>query len=108
MTRALKLIKDSVDLGRKLPTVAELASEVHLSKSRFEHVFSEQTGLTVKQCLKGTVLGKAARLLSQGVLTVKEVAFQCGYRCPVNLTQDFEKWFGVTPSHYRVAHFTKR
>jgi AraC-like DNA-binding protein len=104
----LKLIKDSVDLDRKLPRVSELASEMHLSRSRLEHLFKEQTGLAMKQCLKGLFLRKAARLLSHGVLTVKEVAFESGYRCPVNLSQDFEKWFGASPSHSRIAHFTKK
>jgi AraC-like DNA-binding protein len=90
------------------PSVRELAAEVHLSKFRLEHRFKEQTGLTIKQCFKGLALRKAARLLSNSLLSIKAISIECLYKWPVNLTEDFKKWFGKTPSEYRVAHFTKK
>jgi AraC family transcriptional regulator of arabinose operon len=91
------------------PVNAEkLATEVELSVSRLQHLFKHQTGRTLKQYRKGLVLRKAAQLLSGTFLPIKRIASECGYRSPVNFTQDFRHRFGKSPRQCRIAGFTKK
>ena len=43
----------------------------------------------------------AKSLLSLGELSIKEIAFRCGFRSAAFLTSVFHKHYGVTPREYR-------
>ncbi|MGH9452664.1 MAG: helix-turn-helix domain-containing protein [Terriglobia bacterium] len=81
--------------------VGRLAARVGLSRSRFEHLFKPETGTTVKAYLRRVRLLAASDLLGDWTLSVKEVAARVGYTWPSDLTRDFRKQFGMTPSRWR-------
>ncbi|MHA6483551.1 helix-turn-helix domain-containing protein [Paenibacillus sp. strain BS8-2] len=82
-------------------TVAELASRVSLSPSRFSHLFKEQTGDSVMETLLKLRLKHAARLLEHTPLLVSEIAGLTGFQSPFYFTKQFTALFGCSPTNYR-------
>jgi AraC family transcriptional regulator of arabinose operon len=85
--------------------VSELAAQVGLSRSRFEHLFKEQTGRTLKSRLRRLRLNRAKSPLADCSLSIKEVGAQSGYSSPSSFTRDFRKFFQVSPSQCRHSTF---
>jgi transcriptional regulator GlxA family with amidase domain len=80
---------------------ADVAGYLGLSRSRFMHLFKRETGTTFRRKLRQVRLAKAAGLLVDLRLRVKEIAFECGYAATPDLTRAFGREFGVSPSQYR-------
>ena len=91
------------DLARRV-CVGEAAAQAGLSRSRFEHLFKQQTGQTFTCYLRRLRMEKAKCLLAGPSLRIKEVAAQCGYSSARSFTLDFKKVTGVLPLEWRVAH----
>lgn len=87
--------------GGSLLAIEEIAAKVNLSRSRFEHLFRRETGVTIGRTLRTVRLNLAKRLLAYHALRVKEVASSCGYACTQDLTRAFKCAFGSSPSEYR-------
>lgn len=86
-------------------TVLQLASQAKLSYSRFEHLFRQQTGQTFHAALADVRLAKAADLLADRTLRIKEVAAMCGYGGSHSFGKAFRKRFGLMPSAYRRSRY---
>lgn len=86
--------------------VAQLAALVHLSASRFRHVFKEETGVSINQYLRERRLERAAVLLRTTFLAVKKVVMEVGFRSSSHFVQYFKQKYGVTPRAYR-KHFSQ-
>lgn len=82
-------------------TVTQSAGRVGLSRSRFEHLFKEETGVGFKQYLRQTRLLIAKELLLDWTLSIKQVATKVGYRWPADFSREFRNRFGISPSSYR-------
>lgn len=82
-------------------SVQRMASRAGLSRSRFEHLFNQQTGETFRAALGGFRFAKAAILLTDCSLTVKEIAGMCGYAGSHSFGKAFHRCFGLMPSAYR-------
>lgn len=95
---ALKLMDDG--FAKRL-TGMGVAFQVGLSRSRFEHLFREQTGTTFKLRLREIRLARGRCLLAEPRLNVKEIATLCGYAATSNFDRDFKRRFGLSPSQYR-------
>jgi len=85
--------------------VSQLAAQVGLSRSRFEHLFKDETGETLKSRSRSLRLERAQSLLADYALRIKEVGSQCGYSSTSYLAHDFKKIFHVSPSEYRRSTF---
>ena len=96
----LTLIQNDI---RKNPTVSQLARLVHLSPSRFEHIFRTETNVSLVQYVKSLKLRKARDLLETTFLNVKEIMAIVGVNDLSHFVRDFKKVFGVTPSEYRKS-----
>jgi AraC family transcriptional regulator len=79
----------------------ELAKRVGLSRSRFEHLFRENLGVSLGQWQRGIRLRTSMRLLADPRLRVKQIAAECGYACVQDFTRAFKAAFGVSPIRYR-------
>jgi len=82
-------------------TVASLASEVGMSRSRFAERFSELVGTGPMSYLSDWRLQKALALLDTSRYSVQQVSGQIGYMSPAAFTRAFSGKFGVSPTHYR-------
>ena len=80
---------------------AALALQVNLSPSRFRHLFKQETGTTPAQYLKEVRLRRAAKLLRNSFLTIKQILKQVGLGSNAHFVHDFRKLYGITPTAYR-------
>ncbi|HEV2248221.1 MAG TPA: AraC family transcriptional regulator [Terriglobia bacterium] len=84
-------------------TVSLVARQLGLSCSRFEHLFRQETGTTFRRGLREIRVRRAAALLADPRLRVKEVAAHCGYDRTCDLTRAFKAVLGLSPSQRRDA-----
>lgn len=102
IARVVKAVR--FHLGDPL-TISGIAAIVGLSRSRLEHLFSEETGLTFTETLREYRLAKALALLIDPTLRIKEIASLCGYSTIEGFDKAFRKRFESTPSGYRHSTF---
>ena len=79
----------------------DIASRIASSRRQLQRAFSEVGRTTFREHLAQVRMGKAAEMLSEGRLTVREVAHRVGYRQPAQFAKAFRRVHGVAPSEYR-------
>jgi AraC family transcriptional regulator of arabinose operon len=82
-------------------SAGEMAERVNLSISHLNRIFKANTGLSPKIYLRGMRLEKAAQLLENSFLTVKEIRARVGLRDKSLFNKDFKKKYGTHPVDYR-------
>jgi transcriptional regulator GlxA family with amidase domain len=81
--------------------ISDLACRVNLSSSGLSHLFKEQTGLTLNVFLANARLERAAGLLRETDMRVKEITFNVGYCQGPSFNRAFKKKFEHSPLSYR-------
>lgn len=89
-------------LAEKL-TVSTLADTFHLSPSRFAHRFRDAFGTSPQAYVEGCRIEMARRLLLTTEMSVKEIAFTCGFSDPLYFSKRFSHATSSAPSHWRGA-----
>jgi AraC-like DNA-binding protein len=84
-------------------TLASLAAEVAMSRSRFAHRFNELVGVAPMGYLSDWRLQKALSLLEGSSLPIQQVSLQAGYQSASAFTRAFTTKFGLSPSDYRQS-----
>jgi AraC-like DNA-binding protein len=79
----------------------DLAFEFHLSPSYLQRLFKNQTGVSMGEWLNEQKLQRAASLLLNSFMSVKEVAYSIGYEHASSFIRAFERRFTQAPAHYR-------
>jgi AraC family transcriptional regulator of adaptative response / methylphosphotriester-DNA alkyltransferase methyltransferase len=101
------LLRDAVSIVER-----EYASELSLddvarrvtsSRRQLQRVYAEIGRTTFRRHLARVRMLRAAELLQDERLTVREVADRVGYRQPAQFAKAFRRQFGVAPSDYRAA-----
>ena len=82
-------------------TAEDYAAMCCMSKSRFEHIFSETIGVPLRAYIIGTKLEKAKDLLKNTSLSVRRIGEAVGIADTNYFTRLFGKNVGVSPSKYR-------
>lgn len=82
-------------------SVQELATLVNLSSSRLGHLFKLQMGVDLSHFVVNERLEKAAELLRQTELSIKEIAARVGYQHSSSFDRGFQNKFGVPPADFR-------
>jgi AraC-like DNA-binding protein len=95
----------SANLHRKVG-LSELAEMVHLSRSRFSHLFKLQTGLSPGDYLIRLRIKKAHELLITRFESIKEIMGMVGYSNRGNFIRHFKRYFDFAPSEYRKRTFS--
>ena len=85
-------------------SIQELATLVNLSSSRLGHLFKLQMGVDLSHFLANERLEKAAELLRQTELSVKQIADRVGYHHSSSFDRGFQNKFGVPPVDFRRRH----
>jgi len=81
--------------------IQDLALECNLSESHLQHLFKECTGLGLGRLLADQRMQRAARLLEQTNLSIKEIAWTVGYEHTSSFTRAFERHFRESPRCFR-------
>lgn len=84
--------------------LAQLADELHLSKYHVSHLFKAETGRTVTDYIMALRSKEACRLLIDTSLSIADVGARVGWPIASHFTEQFKRWIGCTPSHYRRRH----
>jgi AraC-like DNA-binding protein len=82
-------------------SLSDLARQGGLSLYYFARRFKDITGASPKQYILGKRLERAHLLLSQGNISVSEVAYQTGFTDQSHLVRYFKKYWGLTPQALR-------
>lgn len=82
-------------------TIRDLALEFHLSPSYLQRLFKHQTGVSMGEWISEQRLQKAAHLLANSYLSVKEIAYNVGYEHASSFIRAFERRFAQAPARYR-------
>jgi transcriptional regulator GlxA family with amidase domain len=82
--------------------IQDLALECNLSESHLQHLFKESTGLGLGRLLAEQRMQRAANLLGQTNLSIKEIAWTVGYEHTSSFTRAFERHFREAPRCFRL------
>lgn len=88
------------NLGKDL-SVTRICRDLHTSKTALYRLFDQSVGCGVKQYLSVRRIERAQQLLSEGVLSVTEVASAVGIGNLHYFCRLFKKKTGVTPLEYK-------
>jgi AraC family transcriptional regulator of adaptative response / methylphosphotriester-DNA alkyltransferase methyltransferase len=81
----------------------DIARRVASSRRQLQRAYSEIGETTFRDHLTAVRMDRAAGLLRNGGVTVREVARAVGYRQPAQFAKAFRRRFGQAPSEYRAA-----
>lgn len=95
---ALRVLETAV--SRAVP-VNELAAMVGLSSSRFQHLFKEQLGVSVREYIRLLRLEAAAKLVISTRQRISEICYAVGFTDPSNFNHAFKRRFGTSPGQFR-------
>jgi AraC-like DNA-binding protein len=84
-------------------TVAELASQVNMSRTAFSTRFTQVAGVPPLTYVTKWRMLKASDLLRRGEATITEVATRVGYESEVSFSKAFKREMGAAPGAYRRA-----
>lgn len=82
-------------------TLKNLASHFFLTETYLCDLFKKQTNETILGFLRRIRIHQAKRLLEKSTLTLREIAFQCGYGDYSYFGRHFKQEVGITPDLYR-------
>ncbi|MBR6760414.1 MAG: helix-turn-helix transcriptional regulator [Oscillospiraceae bacterium] len=82
-------------------SIDDMAKELSLSRSRFQHLYSETFGVSVNKDLITSRLARAKELLATTDLSINDIAIDIGYNGISYFLRQFKAAFGVTPMQYR-------
>jgi len=83
-------------------TIHDLAEKFNLSHSHLQHLFKQHTGIRLGHLLTEQRLLKAAQLLENSSMCVKEIAYLVGYEHTSSFIRAFERRFAQAPRRYRI------
>ena len=86
----------------------DIARRVASSRRQLQRAYAEIGGTTFREHLTRVRMERAAGLLSDRGLTVREVARRVGYRQPAQFAKAFRRHLGVAPSDYRAREASGR
>ncbi|MEC0249460.1 AraC family transcriptional regulator, partial [Paenibacillus chitinolyticus] len=84
-------------------TIEQLAQHMGYHRTYLSKLFRQHTGLTPTQFLLKIRMERAKLLMTEGS-TIEQIAYSVGFSDPLYFSKQFKKWFGCTPSEYRVKH----
>ncbi len=81
--------------------INDLAKHVAVSKFHFSRVFKKETGYTVQEYITKARITNAKVLLKSTGLSLKEIAFRCGFSNASSFSNAFKRNAAMTPGKFR-------
>ena len=81
--------------------LAVVAGQVNVNPAYFSTLFRQETGFSPHEYLLRTRISMAKYLLRGSGLSVKVIAFRCGFAGESSFCTAFKRLEGVTPAGYR-------
>jgi AraC-like DNA-binding protein len=86
--------------------LADVAKIANMTEPAFSRFFKQHAGINFIDSLTDIRLGHASRLLIDTLLSIGEIAYQCGFQNISNFNRIFKKKKSITPTDYR-AYYAK-
>jgi len=80
--------------------IEQISTEIGLSRMHFHRKIKSLTGMTPAEFVKTTRLNKAAAILAQNKVSIKEVMTMVGFENADHFRKCFKEHYGKTPSEY--------
>lgn len=96
----LQKILEIIESGKPC-TIQGLAEQFNLSHSRLQHLFKQETGMSLGHLLTQQRLYRAAHLLTHSNKRIKEIAHAVGYEHASSFIRAFERHFAKAPRLFR-------
>lgn len=88
------------------PDLEKLAAECHLSEGRLIHLFTQESGISIRTYLLWVKMRKAAELFARD-MTLTEVAATIGFSDSAHLSRVFRTYFSAAPSFLANQAFVR-
>lgn len=85
-------------------TLEEMTAASGYSRLYLDRVFKQHTGKTPAEYIRDLKMRKAAGLLTNTLMNIKETAAECGFYDTAYFCRMFQKKFGKTPTQYRKMY----
>ena len=82
-------------------TLCGLAAYFHMSEGQFCRFFKSQIGMTAIEYLNYYRIGVACDMLKDGILSISEIATECGYNNISYFNRTFRRYMHCTPGEYQ-------
>ena len=83
-------------------TVSDIADKIGITRARLNSAFQKELNLSVQRFLIDFRMHKAANLLVNTTMSVKEIADHVGYSDQLVFSKAFKKKFEMSPKNYRT------
>ena len=97
----LRVIEERKGLTTLVPNVT--GKLLGLTEAHFLRLFHRHVGITLRRYLRQVRMNRAVELLKTPTLSIKGIAFNCGYNDISNFYRDFKQVNGITPRQARFA-----
>lgn len=87
-----------------LPSVGYFAEELHLSANYFGDLVKKETGRSAQEYIQTKLIEIAKDKIFDDQKSVKEIAFELGFKYPQHFNRLFKQKVGVTPNEYRHSN----
>ncbi|UII19020.1 helix-turn-helix domain-containing protein [Fulvivirga ligni] len=84
-----------------LPSVAYFADQLHLSANYFGELVKKETGKSAQEYIQTKLIELAKDKIFDSSKSVKEIAFELGFKYPQHFHRLFKQKVGITPSEFR-------
>ena len=81
----------------------DVARRIASSRRQLQRAYAEIGHTTFREHLTAVRMAKAAQLLRNPSLTIREVARRVGYSQPAQFAKAFRRYHGAAPSGFRAA-----
>lgn len=100
--RQIRVVTDYIEshLGEAI-TIAQMAALLDLSRYHFIRAFKKSVGVPPHQFAIERRVERAKELLTEGQLSLTEVAQKAGFHTPAQLARAFRQRVGATPAMFR-------
>lgn len=100
VSKAIQLVKQRFRENITLDIVAE---ELGVSSFYLSKLFHKHTGMNFTEYLTQKRIAQAKRLLENGEMNIKEIAYATGFNSQSYFSKIFKKYVGIAPSDYKGA-----
>lgn len=97
-----------IDHAHKDISLEMIAEHVRLSPFYISKIFKEQIGVNYIDFLTECRINKAKAMIIDGTYSLKEIAYDVGYKDPNYFSRVFKKICGVSPTDYRKMANSKQ
>lgn len=103
----IRRIREHIDETFALPSfnIGQLCCDVGISHPQLLRLFKSTYGMTVKKYVLKKRMELACELLLNTDLSIKSVAYSCGFSDEIHFMKTFKKELGTSALHYRKSHY---